>query len=149
VLVVGVGNELRGDDGAGLAVVRRLAQSGGVEVHELHGEPLGLLDTLPSRDALLLVDTMRSGAAPGTIRRFDVSDTPLPVEARTSSSTHALGLHDALELARSLDRLPPRAIVYAVEGERFEAGHGLSGAVASAVPKLAAIVHREAMAHPT
>ena len=43
-----------------------------------------------------------------------------------ASSTHAVGIGEAIELARTLDRLPGRLIVYAVEGHRFDAGLGLS-----------------------
>ena len=45
-----------------------------------------------------------------------------------ASSTHALGLADAVELARSLGRLPQRVVVYGIEGAAFEFGNGLSAA---------------------
>jgi hydrogenase maturation protease len=53
-------------------------------------------------------------------------------------STHALGVAEAIELARALGRLPARLEVYAIEGARFTAGAGLSPAVEQAVGKLAA-----------
>jgi len=147
VLVVGVGNELRRDDGAGIAVARRLAAGevpGGIEVREEHGEPVGLLEHWGSCDAVVLVDTMRSGAAPGTVRRIDASAEALPRGLQGPASTHAIGLGDAIELARTLDRAPRRVIVHAVEGRRFDAGATLSPEVAAAVPALAAAVLREA-----
>ena len=42
-----------------------------------------------------------------------------PVDIRVGSSTHALGLAEAMELARALGRLPP-VIVYGIEGKTFE-----------------------------
>jgi hydrogenase maturation protease len=140
VLVVGVGNELRGDDGAGLEVARRVRQArvAGVEVREVHGDPTVLLDCWLGRHAVVLVDTMRSGASPGTILRLDASHEGLPASGtHAPSSTHANGVAEVIELARTLGSLPARVIVYAVEGRRCDAGEGLSGEVAAIVPLLA------------
>lgn len=147
VLVIGVGNELRHDDGAGIEVARSLrhrARRAGIEVCETQGEPIGLLETWHAREAVVLVDTMRSGARPGTICRLDASREPLPTRLRGSSSTHAFALDQAIELGRALDRLPRRVIVYAVEGRIFEAGVGLSDELDAVVPALAEAVLREA-----
>jgi len=147
VLVIGVGNRLRADDGAGLEAVRRVRDRAPVdwlEVRELRGDPTELLDVWLGREAVVLVDTMRSGATPGTIVRLDASHEPLPaLERRGLSSTHATGLADTIELARALGRLPARVIVYAVEGRRYDAGAGLSREIAAMVPTLAERVLRE------
>ena len=140
---------LRGDDGAGIVVARRLRAAGvaaGVDVDAEEGEPVALLDRFTGRAAAVLVDTMRSGAPAGTIRRIDATDEALPAGLTGSTSTHAIGLGDAVELARALGRLPARVVVYAVEGARFDVGPELSGAVAAAVPALVAAVGAEAAA---
>lgn len=147
VLVIGIGNRLRGDDSASAEVVRRLHERGartGIEVSQQLCEPSDLLEVFQGREAVVLVDTMRSGDPPGTIRQFDVSSEPLPARLRGSASTHAFGLHEAIELARALHRLPRRVIVFAVEGRHFEAGATLSGEVEAAVAPLACAVLREA-----
>ena len=147
VLVIGVGNRLRGDDGASWGVVRRLREHGTqirIEVNEQLCEPNDLIEAWQGRDAVVLVDTMRSGEPPGTIRRFDVTSEPLPARLRGSVSTHGFGLHEAIELGRALHRLPRRVIVFAVEGRHFEAGAMPSGEVEAAVAPLARAVLREA-----
>ena len=147
ILVIGLGNELRGDDGAGIAVARRLrdcSRTFGLDVREQRGEPSDLLETWQHADAVVLVDTMHSGAPPGTLRRFDASSAPLPAPLHGSSSTHALGLSEAIELGRALGRLPARVIVYAVEGHMFGAGQALSPKVETALAPLAAAVLRQA-----
>jgi hydrogenase maturation protease len=147
VLLIGIGNVLRRDDGAGIEVARRLADGKlppGIEVREHQGEATYVLDAWDGRDAVVLVDTLRSGAAPGTIRRLDASEAPLPAGLRGTSSTHAIALGESIELARALGGLPPRVVVYAVEGRRFEAGAGLSEEVKAAVPALAGAALREA-----
>jgi hydrogenase maturation protease len=147
VLVVGLGNELRRDDGAGVVVARELLArrtEPGIEVREQPGEPIALLDAWRGHDAAVLIDAMTSGAAPGTIARFDAGDEPLLETLRCSSSTHAVSLTDALELARVLERLPSRLIIYAVEGQDFATGSELSADVRAAVPDVADAVLAEA-----
>jgi hydrogenase maturation protease len=126
-LVIGLGNAARGDDAAGLIAARRL---GGVE-HE--GDPLALLDLWEGAELALVIDAVSSGADPGTIHRFDAVAEALPARLRSSTSTHAVGLAEAIELARALGRLPARLIVCGIEGGRFEAGTALTLAVAAAV----------------
>lgn len=173
--MIGVGNALRGDDAAGVEVARRLrarlqearegearggevsefeearkdragAAAPEIEVRELEGETLALLDVWEGADAVVLVDAVRSGAAPGMIHRVDASRKPLPARLRGSSSTHAVGVGEAIELARSLGRLPRRVVLYGLEGAGFDAGAGLSRAVAAAVAPLAEAVLGEARA---
>lgn len=147
VLVAGVGNPLRGDDGAGLVVARRVRARmprGGTEVRELC-DPSELLELWLGRDAVLLIDTMRSSASPGTILRLDASREPLPARRQHGpSSTHASGLAETIELARALGTLPARVIVYAVEGRRYDVGARLSDELAATVPALVDRVFREA-----
>ncbi len=111
---------------------------------EYEGEPLGLLELWDGARAVVLVDAIHSGAAPGTIHRVDASCEPIPALLRGSSSTHALGVGEAIELARALDRLPERVVVYGVEGVCFGAGSGLSGEVDAVTDALAEAVLREA-----
>jgi len=148
-VIIGVGNPFGGDDGAGIEVVRRLrarAQAGGIRVRELEGDPLALLDAFGGADAAILVDAVRSGAAAGGAHRADASAGPLPARRRGVASTHAVGVGEAIELARTLGRLPARVLLYGIEGERFDAGAGLSAAVGAAVDTLAERVLAEAFA---
>jgi hydrogenase maturation protease len=135
VLVIGLGNPARCDDAAGLIAARRL---GGVE-HE--GDPLALLDLWDGADCAVVIDAVSSGAEAGTVHRFDAEDMPLPA-LRTSTSTHAVGLAEAIELARTLGRLPAQLVVYGIEGERFEAGTVLTPAVAAAVDAVVGAIRR-------
>jgi hydrogenase maturation protease len=147
VLVIGIGNELRQDDAAGVEIARRLrgrARPPEVDVYECQGDATDLLAAWEGREAVVIVDSMRSGAPPGTIRRLDASRDPLPSRLRRSASTHAVALGEAIELGRALDRLPARVVVYAVEGRRFGAGAGLSDEVEAVAAALADAVLGEA-----
>ncbi|MDX3966862.1 MAG: hydrogenase maturation protease [Bradyrhizobium sp.] len=137
-IVLGIGNPDRGDDAAGRRVARllrwRLPED--VEVAEHDGEATALLARFDGAAAAFLVDACTSGAPAGTVRRFDVSAVPLP-EAAFGLSTHGFGLAEAVELARALGQLPPRCVVYAIEGACFAGGAPLSPAVAAAVADVA------------
>lgn len=137
-LVIGIGNPERGDDAAGRVVARRLAGAlpEGVEVAEHDGEATSLLARIEGTGTVYCVDACLSGEAPGTVHRFDVAAAPLP-DAAFGISTHGFGLGEALELARTLGVLPPRAIVYAIEGKSFATGASLSAPVEAAVADVA------------
>lgn len=144
LVVVGVGNAYRGDDGAGLAVAERVRDRvpDGVEVVTCEQEASRVIDAIEGRDAAVLVDASSSGAPAGTIHRFDASAGPVPAQS-FRSSTHAFGVGEAVELARALGKLPGMVVVYGVEGQEFAAGEGLSEAVAAAVEPAAEAVLEE------
>ncbi|MFO1102395.1 MAG: hydrogenase maturation protease [Methylocystis sp.] len=132
IVALCIGNPQRGDDGAGRAVALTLRASlDGVDIIEEEGEATSVLAQLEGADAAFIVDACLSGAAPGEIRRFDVSAAPLPQMA-FGASTHSFGLAEALELARALGVLPARCVVYAIEGENFTIGATMSPKVAAA-----------------
>jgi hydrogenase maturation protease len=135
-VVIGIGNALRGDDAAGVAVADRL---GGIACDE---EPSRLIEAWEGADAAILIDTVVSGAPPGTLHRFDASAEAIPARA-LRSSTHAIGLAETIELARALGRLPQRVVVHGIEGANFDAGAPLSPEVAAAVEQLVATIEEE------
>lgn len=145
VLVVGLGNPDRGDDGAGAAVVKRLGDKvpDGVTLTTRTGDLLAMLGEWSGFDALICVDAAASLGAPGTVHRFNLADGPLPRELSAPSSSHALGLADALAMGEVLGRLPPTVIVFAIEAETFETGVALSTEVASALDPVARLVRAE------
>ncbi len=142
--VIGVGNPWRSDDAAGLHAAHALSGTlpGGVEVLEEAGEPTSLLGAFEGADALWLVDAVSSGARAGTIHRLDAGSQPLPAEL-FRTSTHHLGLAEAVELGRALGQLPPALVVFGIEGESFAPGDTLTPAVAAAVAEVARQVAEE------
>jgi len=131
-LVIGIGNQDRGDDAVGLAVARkvRAAAPAGAAVIELDGDQIALLDAWDGTADVYVVDATCSGAEPGSVRRFDAS---VPLGADFSHrGTHLLSLADVIELARALDRLPARLTGYGIEGAAYELGAPLSPQVEAA-----------------
>jgi hydrogenase maturation protease len=138
VLVVGIGNPDRGDDGIGPAVASRLRARvpPGVYILERSGDVLGLIEEWEEFAVVILVDATAPIGRPGRVHRLDLIRCPLSIGV-ACSSTHGFGIAEAVELARSLGRLPRGLVAYLVEGERFVIGAPLSPAVAKAVDEVA------------
>ena len=103
VVVIGVGNEYRRDDGAGLAVVTGLRDRvpPGVELVLTDGEPTRLIEAWTGAALAVVVDAVRAQPPrPGQVHRF-VVDRPGAGTTQTASS-HGLGLDDAVALALAL-----------------------------------------------
>lgn len=143
-LVIGLGNDFRRDDGAGRVAARMIAsaQADGVRVIEASGEGAALMDAWRDAESVVLIDAVHSGAAPGTIHRLDARAQPIPSNF-FHYSTHAFSVAEAVELARALDQLPPRLIVFGIEGKDFSSGEDLSPEVAAAVEEVARQVKGE------
>jgi sulfhydrogenase subunit alpha len=145
VVVIGVGNEFRRDDGAGPAVVGRLRDLAplGVDLVVTDGEPTRLMEAWTGAALAIVVDAVRAEPAqPGRVHRF-VVDRPGGASVRTASS-HGLGLDDAISLSVALDRMPGRLIVHAIEASDLAQGLGLTPAVAAAVGPVASAILADA-----
>ncbi|HSB12195.1 MAG TPA: hydrogenase maturation protease [Blastocatellia bacterium] len=143
-LVIGVGNEHRGDDAVGLLVASRLKPRAGecFRVFEWRGDQLALFDEWKDADTVIILDAASSDAQPGQIHRIDASKQPLAKDM-LHCSTHAFGVVEAIELARALGQLPRQLIVYAIEGQNFDAGALLSPSVEEAALAVEALVLRD------
>lgn len=130
-LVIGIGNPDRGDDAAGVWVARKVHGGRVIEWADCSV----LMDLWDSHDDVIIVDAMSSGRPPGTVRRFDALSERLP--ATVFPSSHAFGVAETIELARSLGRLLERLTVYGIEVADLELGMQLSDEVADAVERLA------------
>jgi hydrogenase maturation protease len=144
VLAIGIGNEYRQDDGAGLIVARRLQKQGidHLTVIEQTGEGSTLMEAWKDAERVILVDAVHSGGAPGTIYRLDARAQPIPAKF-FHYSTHAFSVAEAIELARALNQLPPHLIIYGIEGKNFSAGEGLSLEVERAAREVAESVPQD------
>ena len=133
VLIVGIGHRYRTDDALGCMVAASLQELNlhGVQCVEHDGEPASLIECWQQAESVILVDAVSSGAAAGTIYKFDLVTNPLP-EDFNLYSTHAFGVPQAVELARALGKLPQEISFIGVEGACFDAGEGLSPIVAAA-----------------
>lgn len=143
-LLIGIGNRFRSDDGVGPVIAERLEALAlpATRVCIASGEGAALMDLWREAKAVYLFDAVSSGKAAGTVHRLDAASQTIPQEF-FHYSTHAFSLAEAVELARALDELPPRLIIYGIEGGSFRAGRELSPPVAAAVDEVVERVSAE------
>ena len=137
VVVIGIGNPYRRDDGVGPAVVRRLAEYGitAAALVECDGEAATLIEQWRDRRLAIVVDAVHVAVpVPGRIHRLDWP----PQSGSPSASSHGLDLGLAVRLAHELGRLPQRMLVFAVEAAETGYGIGLTPAVACSVDEVVA-----------
>ena len=72
----------------------------------------GLLDLMRGASLVILVDAMKSGAAPGSVKRLEAPELE---NISAPLSSHGFGVASALSLARVLDDMPARLVVYGIE----------------------------------
>jgi hydrogenase maturation protease len=134
IRVLGVGNEMRGDDGIGYVAIRILSEilPSFVKVHSIAGDGAALIDAWCGSDLAIVVDAVSTNGEAGTVYRLDSGEDVLPTDF-FHYSTHAFSLAEAVELARALDMLPSKLVVYGVEGGSFDAGVGLTDRASAGV----------------
>ncbi len=150
VLIAGVGNVLRGDDGFGVEVTRRLM----AHLPQVPGAAVVVIETgigglhlvqelLSGYDALVILDAVERGAAPGTLfllepERVDPAGWPAEVRRDFFADTHYAEPSRALALAAAVGALPPRVLVVGCQVASVDdLLQGMTPAVARAVEQVA------------
>lgn len=146
LVVIGVGNPDRADDGIGPLVAARLGTLPGVRVISRSSDAFTIIEEWTGAEAAVLIDAASVISTPGRIHRIDLSVDKLPCELGLSS-THAFGLAEAIALARVLNRMPKSVVVYAVEGVCFDVGAAMTTEVAAAVDEVVGLVAAEIASH--
>ncbi len=144
-LIIGIGNDMRGDDAVGCEVVRRFANmaSPDWDVCQAEDDALALMDAWQERRAVIIVDATQPAGSPGKIQRLDANMGPLN-NIMNDVSSHGLGLGHSLELARSMGKMPTQCLLFVVEGVDFSAGAGISPDVERAIPEVIDQIVQEA-----
>lgn len=123
ILIAGIGNIFRGDDGFGTEVARRLLARpypADIQVVDIgiRGMDLAFL-LLDGYDALILVDAVARGGPPGTLRLIEaesLGDVEHGIEAgRRAVEAHSMDPVKVLAFARALGAPPTRTLVVGCE----------------------------------
>jgi hydrogenase maturation protease len=138
VLVLGLGNPLRGDDGIGPRVIEALNRCGlpeGVTALDAGTGGLDLLHVLEGWKRAIIVDAADVGREPGQFVRFTPDEARF-VGSEDATSLHNVGLAEVLALAAALGQPLPELVIFGVQPEKIDWGEGLSPAVEAALPAL-------------
>lgn len=136
-LVLGIGNALLRDDGAGVHAVRYLQAHYGDEPHTefLDAGTLSftLLGSVQDADHLIIIDAAELQAAPGAVRVFEGEDMDRFLGGRRKLSVHEVSVIDLLAMARLMDRLPVRRAIIGIQAADMDWGDTPTPDVADAV----------------
>lgn len=137
VLIVGIGNPLRGDDGLAWHATRLLEKDlkgQDVEILTCHQLTPDLAEVARKAELLILIDACTEGT-PGSL-----TIRPVAPEASSSGFTHDFSLETLLKTSQSLYGSHPRAVAFTITAESFPYGSELSPCVSAAIPTLVARV---------
>jgi hydrogenase maturation protease len=138
VLVLGLGNVLRGDEGLGVHALQRLTDGYVLppQVEAVDGGTLGL-DLLPYLDgtpALLVIDAVQAGRTPGSLVRLQ--DEAIMPALALKLSLHQAGLRELLATSRLLGTHPAHVVLLGVEPDTIGWTTELSAPVAASMDAL-------------
>ncbi len=147
IIVIGVGNSFRSDDGVGVFVARELQNRPLPHVSVVTEERDGLkiMDHWSSGDHVVIVDAVASDADEGSILRIELLDALRP-SFLARSSTHSFDIAGAVSLSKIVGKLPASVVLYGVEGRNFKMGTSLSPKVLSAAHRTVQMVLQEVSA---
>ena len=143
--MLGVGNILLSDEGAGIKAVEDLQKRYSLpqEIEVIDGGTMGfdLLPYLDNRSHLFIIDAVKSEKPPGTASRIPLDDPP--AYFRTKISPHQLGLSELLAIASMTDSLPDEIVLFGIEPEKLETSLEMSAAVEKNITSLVDMVAAE------
>jgi hydrogenase maturation protease len=146
VLVIGLGNPLRGDDGVGPCIIEELTRHGlpkEVTALDAGAGGLDLLRMLEGWKQAIIVDAADIGKEPGQFICFTPDEAHF-VGTEGTFSLHDAGMAEALALADALGQPLPEMVIFGVQPARVDWGEGLSPAMEAALPVLVDAVLDEA-----
>ncbi len=143
ILVLGIGNILLSDEGAGIKVIEQLQQQykipDAIEVTDGGTMGVELLPWIEKRSHIIIVDAIRSDNPPGSVLKVD----DVPAFFQNKISPHQIGITDVLAMAYILDDLPPSVILIGVEPETLSGGIELSETISGKIDTMVDMVVSE------
>ena len=116
-LVIGVGNLLRTDDGVGIHLINRLSKlHPEIDTFDAAMGSVEILEAMKGYERVIIVDSIETGAEPGTIYRINLTSGEKPPVITYS---HGTDVPTILELGRQLygEAMPKDVILIAIEAE--------------------------------
>jgi len=143
ILVLGIGNELCGDDGFGPTVAREFSRlkTDGVDIRNGDTRGLNLIWCMEDYDIVLVADVVKGIGEPGQIEKIEWRDI---TEEGMLFSLHELGLTQATTLAKAMNVAIPKIVIFGVQPKKMKFGDTeLSPEVSEAVPIVVEMIQKE------
>ena len=144
-VVLGIGNTILTDEAAGVRAAMALEAAyqipDNVQVIDGGTSGMEMIEDLSNLDLLIVLDVVKTGAAPGTVVK--IAGDEIPVFFRSKLSPHQIALPDVLASLELLDTMPKEIMVLGVEFISLELGLEMTPTIAEKVPVLAAMAADE------
>lgn len=148
-VVLGIGNTILTDEAAGVRAVEALERGWKLpeNVLAIDGGTSGMemIEELSNLDFLIVLDAVKTGAAPGTVVK--IAGNEIPVFFRGKLSPHQIALPDVLASLELLDTLPREIVILGVEFISLELGMEMTPTVAEKIPVLVSMAVEELVSH--
>jgi hydrogenase maturation protease len=145
-VVLGLGNPLMADEGIGVYLVERLAESAGeypdVDFIDVGTGGLTVLHKIEGRGKAIFIDCAYMGEEPGAIRRFTPEEV-VSTKVLAHQSLHEADLLRIIDLARELGQAPGETVIFGIQPERIEPAMGLSPVLMGRIDEYLAVILRE------
>jgi hydrogenase maturation protease len=135
-LIVGFGNVLLRDDGAGVQLMGRIHQALGADAARfIDGGTMSfsLLPYFEATDAILVIDAADVGGFPGMVRLYEDEAMDGFLQIVRRRTVHEVGLIDLMDMARLSACLPKRRALLCIQPETIAWGSDLSPCVTKAL----------------
>ena len=141
ILIVGLGNYTRGDDGAGIHFIRELKKEiqNNKFLIEVGTIPLNFLKEISQAEKVVAIDAIRGGEKPGTIYKLGLND----LSETTVVDSHGISFYDVIHMGRSMTGYPKEITVYGIEPQNIDFNIKISSPVKKAILKLKNIVIKD------
>ena len=137
-VVLGIGNTILTDEAAGVRAAMALESAyqipDNVQVIDGGTSGMEMIEDLSDLDLLIVIDVVKTGAAPGTVVKIAGDD--IPVFFRRKLSPHQIALPDVLASLELLGTMPQEIVVLGVEPVSLELGMEMTPTVAERIPTL-------------
>ncbi len=145
-LILGIGNSLLRDEGAGIHALNRLREElgGRDDIDFIDGGTLSftLAGHIEDTSRLIVIDAAQLDAAPGHSQVFEGEAMDAFLGSNRKRSVHEVSLLDLMAIARLADHLPQRRALIGIQPAEIDWGEQPSPAVAAAIPQICAQAKR-------
>ena len=145
-VVLGLGNLLMSDEGIGIHLIRKFSEHQdkfpSIEFIDAGTGGMNVLHLIANRKKAVIIDCVKMGKKPGTIKRFE------PADVKTVKKMMHFSLHEAdilriIELSRQLGECPGQIVIFGIEPESLELGQKLSKTLSDRIDAYAIDICKE------
>lgn len=145
ILVIGVGNPFRGDDGIGPAIIKILKTENNPGFVLVDGgtDGLALLDQVAEYEKAIIIDAVEMLETPGVVKSFAPAEAKIKIKSDVLS-THGFGLAEMLKLVDELN-IKTKIKIIGIQPKNIAFGEGLSDEIKNQIPQILKLIKQKSI----